>query len=282
MVVGLALCVIGLWMLLKPAEYQAAVKIIIGPSPAHEIDSNGVVDVPYVPYDPYFFEAELKVMVSEVVLSNVVDTLHLNTEWGKRYGRTLGTAEAIKLLSQHIDIGNLQNTRIVEIRVTDEDPNEAARIANAIAEAYKNYRIEQQNQQRAAGIKILEEDYQKEEARIKAMQTHLEELRKNLNLTNKESDIALKARYPEYYRTKQNLDSENITAELLKAKIEFDKKDDSIPRAIPIEVIDPAVPPKSPCGPARRLGADLLVCGLAVAGFGFYSIRSGRTGKMSA
>ncbi len=52
----------------------------------------------YVPYDPYFLEAEFKVMVSEIVLSNVVDTLDMNTKWGKRYGRTLETAETIPLL----------------------------------------------------------------------------------------------------------------------------------------------------------------------------------------
>ena len=361
----------------------------------------------FVPYDPYFLETEFKAMVSEMVLSNVVETLDLNTAWGKRYGRTLDTAETIKLLGPQIDIENPPNTRLVEIRVTDEDPNEAARIANAIAEAYKDYRIAQHDRQMAAGIKALEEGYVKEEAKISLMQSNLDLLRRQLNIDgnnppsnqaplptinleqqqhvkellsedeagylklknelvrlqslqatnpavlrdvlptmtsddmladllrkldentrklaaetngvggispdraalqtsiahlNNQIDnrvagimITLQTRVDSaktaldtiyrrleeldaargpYWEAKDKLEQEKETAELLKVNIEFDKKDDSIPKRIPVEVIDPAVPPKSPSGPSRELGVSFLICGLMISGFGFYSLRN--------
>ena len=40
----------------------------------------------------------------------------------------------------------MRNTSLVEIRVSSEKPEEAARIANAIAEAYKAHRHEQRAQ----------------------------------------------------------------------------------------------------------------------------------------
>ncbi len=74
--------------------------------------------------------------------------------------------------------------------MTDEDPNEAAQIANEIPKAYRDYRIAQQNQQRAAGIKMLEEDYAEEEAKILLMQSNLDVLRGQLHIndTNHSND----------------------------------------------------------------------------------------------
>jgi uncharacterized protein involved in exopolysaccharide biosynthesis len=272
MVVGLTLCVVGLWILLSPVEYQAAAKIEIEP----EMVSDGPSGDTYVPYDPYFFETELKAISSDMLLSNVVETLNLSTKWGKRYGRTLETSETISLLRWQIDLRLPRNSKIVEICVTDEDPNEAARIANGIAKAYSDYRIAQHERQMANGIKMLEEDSQKEEIKIKVRQARVEELRKQLHLTNNEPDDILKAHYPEYYEAKQALGHEKFVQELLKAKIESERAEingEAIPKTIYVVEIAPAVPPTAPIGPNHKLGAVLSACGLAMSGFGFYSLR---------
>jgi uncharacterized protein involved in exopolysaccharide biosynthesis len=410
MVAGLGLCVIGVSMLPGPTEYQAAVKMRIEPDPAPDVPTIGSYDNPY---DPYFFETELKAISSDIVLSNVVETLDLNTEWGKRDGRSLDTAETIKLLRPRMDLSLLQNTKIVEIRVTDEDPNEAARIANGIAKAYLDYRIAQHSLQMTNGIKMLEEDLRKEETKISLMQSNVDSLRQSLEIhdtdpvsavysptinnetvqhlnelmiedeanyvklndeykhlqslqatnpaalrdvlpmlcsdgmlagllrelddntrklaaetnaaggassghaalqdsivdINKKidarmdgimstlqtrvdgaeselntlsnrlkqvegADMAELNRGAPYWEAKMNLESEKSTHDLLKAKIEADKEDAAtIPRWISAAAVDPAVPPTAPSGPNRKLGAVLLVFGLAMTGFGFNSLR---------
>jgi capsular polysaccharide biosynthesis protein len=158
LLIGLALCVRGLEILLSPAEYQAVVQIEIEPYSVP--DENG--DTYFS--DPYFIETDLKVMEGGMVLSNVVQTLNLDVEWGKRYanGRELETSEAIDLLRRRMVINADRNTKLIEIGVLDGDPNEAARIANTIVEAYREYRIAQHQQQLAGGIKALENEYQKE------------------------------------------------------------------------------------------------------------------------
>src|SRR5947199_379477 len=51
-------------------------------------------------YDPYFIQNEFETIKSERVLSNVVASLNLNEEWGKKYngGQTLKTHESIARL----------------------------------------------------------------------------------------------------------------------------------------------------------------------------------------
>ena len=48
-------------------------------------------------YDPYFIQTTFEIMQSQLVLSNVIGSLNLNTEWGKKYfnGETLKKYEFV-------------------------------------------------------------------------------------------------------------------------------------------------------------------------------------------
>src|ERR1035441_4914972 len=105
-------------------------------------------------YDPYFIQTEFELLQSEVILGRVIDELDLNSEWGKKYanGDRLKTSEAIGLLKGRIELRPVRNTSLIEIRVFSEKAEEAARIANAIAEAYKAHREEQRRHLSNNGI----------------------------------------------------------------------------------------------------------------------------------
>jgi capsular polysaccharide biosynthesis protein len=98
---------------------------------------------PTVGYDPYFIQTTFEIMQSQLVLSNVIAALNLNVEWGKRYfaGRTLKTTETMDILKQRIQIAPVRNTKLISITVYCDYNEEAARIANAIAESYRDYRV---------------------------------------------------------------------------------------------------------------------------------------------
>jgi uncharacterized protein involved in exopolysaccharide biosynthesis len=82
-----------------------------------------------------------EVLQSRAVLGVVVDRLQLNVEWGKKYfgGETLTGAQARELLKKRMNILPERDTRLIDITIYDEDRNEAARIANAIAACYNDY-----------------------------------------------------------------------------------------------------------------------------------------------
>jgi uncharacterized protein involved in exopolysaccharide biosynthesis len=68
-------------------------------------------------------------------LAAVVESLNLNTEWGRRYlgGDPLPTPESVKVLQARTVVAAVGKTTLIEVRVYSERPSEAAELANALA-----------------------------------------------------------------------------------------------------------------------------------------------------
>jgi capsular exopolysaccharide synthesis family protein len=140
-------------------------------------------------YDPYFIQTEFEVIQSEKVLGKVVDEMNLIVEWGKKYagGERLKRDEAITLLKGRMDLRPVRNTSLIEIRVFSEKPEEAARIANAIAYAYKDYRKEQKTKMTMGGIDTLAAHYQEHEKNLEDARKKVEELRAQFKISDIEA-----------------------------------------------------------------------------------------------
>jgi capsular polysaccharide biosynthesis protein len=84
---------------------------------------------------------ECKVIQSDAVLGPAIDKLDLNAEWGRKYnaGQNLNTTNTALLLKARLEVSPEPNTRLIDIKVFSEDKNEAARIANAIADSYSSH-----------------------------------------------------------------------------------------------------------------------------------------------
>jgi succinoglycan biosynthesis transport protein ExoP len=143
-----------------------------------------------MPYDPYFIQTTFEIMSSSLVLSNVINTLNLNVEWGKKYfnGETLKTTETMGILRNRMALAPVRNTKLISITVYSDDPKEAARLANAIAEAYTNYRLETRRENTVKGLNVLEGQYMDESNQIQTAQQHIETLRRNLGITMDQAD----------------------------------------------------------------------------------------------
>ena len=135
-------------------------------------------------YDPYFIQTTFEIINSQLVLSNVIATLNLNVEWGKKFfnGETLKTTETMEILKGRMGLSPVKNTKLMAITVYSDDKNECALIANAVAEAYKNYRIESRFKYASSGLKVLQEQYLSESNQIVAVQKNIEELRVSLGI----------------------------------------------------------------------------------------------------
>ena len=92
-------------------------------------------------FDSRFMQTECEVIQSEVILGKAIEDLDLNKEWGKRYanGDRLKTSETMALLRARVDLRPVPNTSVIEIRVYGEKPEEAAKVANSIAVAYRDH-----------------------------------------------------------------------------------------------------------------------------------------------
>ncbi len=125
---------------LLPESYLSIVRLNITPNMA-EAPLTPRSRSPVGSYDPYLVQTEFEVMQSEEILGPVIEKLDLDREWGKRYGngKPLKPSETMALLRSRIDLRPIRNTSIIAIRVFGERPDEAALIANTIAEVYRDH-----------------------------------------------------------------------------------------------------------------------------------------------
>jgi len=169
-----------------PESYSSTARIKIEPDIISDIQgvTGGGGDVTYAPYDPYFIQTAFEILQDQVVLSKVIDKLNLNVEWGKRYnsGVPLDAPVTMKMLNQRLSLDPVRNTKLIEITVYDEDKNMAANIANAVVDAYREYRLSMRDEQTKRGIKALEDQYSEDQEKIDAVQKQVDQLRDELHI----------------------------------------------------------------------------------------------------
>jgi len=172
-----------------PESYASTCKIKV----ENEINDNAGGSAPTAAqssYDPYFIQTTFEIMNSSLVLSNVISSLNLNVEWGKKYfnGETLKTSETLEILKTRMALAPVRNTKLISITVYSDDAKEAALLANTIADAYRNYRLDTRKQLTAKGLEVFENQYLAESNNIQAAQQDIENLRSNLSITVDQAD----------------------------------------------------------------------------------------------
>ena len=137
-------------------------------------------------YDPYFIQTEFEVIQSQTILEPVIKDLNLNVEWGKKYGdgNPLKTDETMALIKGRLALRPVRNTSLIEITVYSDKPDDAARLANKIAEVYKQHRVDQRRELTLGGITALEKRFNEQEQKIRAAQTNVDMWREQLKISD--------------------------------------------------------------------------------------------------
>jgi uncharacterized protein involved in exopolysaccharide biosynthesis len=147
---------------------------------------------PSTAYDPYFIQTEFEIIQSQLVLSNVIAVLNLNVEWGKKYfnGETLKTTETMEILKGRMALAPIKNTTLIAITVYSDDRNEAALIANAVAESYKDFRAKSRLDWIKPTIEALQKQYLQESNQITQLSEEVNQLSaKSTDYTNYQQQV---------------------------------------------------------------------------------------------
>ena len=109
-----------------------------------KVEQDATLTAGAIAYDPQFLQTTFELIQSQLVLGRAVDRLNLNVEWGKKYfnGELLKTSETLQILKGRLSLADVRGTKLIAITVYSDDRNEAARVANAVADAYRDYRVE--------------------------------------------------------------------------------------------------------------------------------------------
>ena len=135
-------------------------------------------------FDPYWMETQFQLIKSSAVLNRVITKLGLQERFARqdKMDTPYRMDIAFLKLSRMLRLNQYRNTSIIEINVFSHDPQEAADIANEIANAYKEYRLEDREESAKKGLKVLEEQLAIREREFTNAQAEVDKLRKDLEL----------------------------------------------------------------------------------------------------
>jgi capsular exopolysaccharide synthesis family protein len=136
-------------------------------------------------YDPFFLQTEFEKITSQVVLDEVIRLLELQPKWSKRYldGDSLSPLMVRKYLKSSLQVKLSRNTSLVEIWAYSEDKDEAAQLANTVAEVYKDSRLMQRRELKEKGVQVLQTQLEKRKLELAELQANLNEIRKTNEIT---------------------------------------------------------------------------------------------------
>ena len=160
LLVGLAFCGLGLWLMLQPAQYEATAKIKTASDNFDDDVGDYLKDHPEIKtwYDPYFITSIMDRLRSDDILTNVVERLRLNEVWyeDRFTGSPLKTTESTAIIRKHLRLAHLSNTMLTAITFYSTNPKEAVQIPNTIAEVYREYRMKQRIEKAKKELKTLQ------------------------------------------------------------------------------------------------------------------------------
>jgi polysaccharide biosynthesis transport protein len=140
-------------------------------------------------YDPYWMQTEFETIQSKSILHRVITNLNLSKKWAEKYQTEgeLTTEQAYRILRGQIDVQQSRNTSLIEISAYSEDNNEAAVIANTIAEVYRNTRLDSRKVATERGVKTLEEEWKKQDELVRAKQGEVDKMKNELGISDYEA-----------------------------------------------------------------------------------------------
>lgn len=138
------------------------------------------------PPDPFFLQTEFEVIQSKTNLYRVIDELNLNQEWSREYRSqgTLRTQETFEILRDKIDVRQYRNTTMIEIRAYSRNKAEAARIANKIADVYRDSRLREREKMAERGIEKVQESLAVQQRKVATLQGELDRIREDNRITD--------------------------------------------------------------------------------------------------
>jgi serine/threonine protein kinase len=243
------------------------------------------------PPDGNFFQLQSQIIKSEVILGSVIEDLKLKEAWGRRYngGRKLTVKQTLELLRPFVELSSVRDTGLIEIHVLRERPDEAASIANTIADAYRQYRANQSAQLSQGLEKGLKDQLEAANGKIAAARQELDKLQKASNIGETTAQEArdpasAEAKERPFWQKKRDLEDLLRFRNELASQVLSQSMGDVFPRTMSVEIVDRAVPALHPARPNKPLNLVLGAAGGGVLGllagglvllFGSRRVRSG-------
>ena len=176
---------------LRPSEYLGRVQIQVQRE-ARDIEvfrdtgSVGNLGSEQLPYMT-FMQTQFEIIQSRETLKQVIENglnaagqpLELKKNWGVPTNE-----DAYRILKKKVETQDVRGTDLIDIEVYDTDPQLAADIANAVAEAYKTRRQDEEQSRAMKALALLDEQIRSQEGRLEKARNNMIQLMEELNIVD--------------------------------------------------------------------------------------------------
>jgi capsular exopolysaccharide synthesis family protein len=189
---------------------------------------------------------QFEIIQRKEMLYPVIDSLGLEQRWKGAYGFT-NKEQAYFRLRNMIDIREIRNTELIQIVVMSTDRQEAAEIANRIAEEYQKKRIEDQQQLVSRSLTQLQDEVEKQRKKVDVLRSEAARIRTENKIPDFSPDNIQDPRDAAnevYQSVEQQVSTERLRVSSLRAKYDQIAKltDDQVMRSIStLEILDPTI-----------------------------------------
>jgi hypothetical protein len=112
-------------------------------------------------HDPQFIATTIRTLREAAILQPVIKELYLVKHYSKA-GPQLSMEQVLRRLNKKLVVKEVRNTGLVELGVYDSDPQEAAKIANAIFLSYRNHRLKELQMEIEMGLAQFTDEVEKQ------------------------------------------------------------------------------------------------------------------------
>lgn len=191
-------------------------------------------------FDPVYFQTQIEQIKSKEILYPVIEKLGLQKAYGKEFLGTdasLTQEQAYDILKfKKMDIDVKRGTFMIEIRVQSLNPQEAALVANTVAETYIEFRKNESSSKYERGLTNLSQQVERQRDEVKKAREKIEELRKSLGVDmmpgssrdQQLSDAELQRKSTQLDELKSDMVARKVRFEQLQ-KLPLDKLIDTLP-----------------------------------------------------
>jgi capsular exopolysaccharide synthesis family protein len=142
-------------------------------------------------YDPLFMRTQFEVIQSRPILEETVRKLNLTQKLGSAYGYVNlpdRDQRTVKLLGRSMRVQQYRDTNLIEIRIylaepKESAPQEAADVANTIAEVFRDQRAGASRTERERALRALQSTLQDQEKKVSGLQARVEKIRLDEGIT---------------------------------------------------------------------------------------------------
>ncbi len=256
LVVAPLIVVMGtVYTLMLPNIYSSSATIAVTES--QDLDPFSSGNGNYPAYNPYYLRTQFEILQSRPILNSVINRLNLQEKWGMD-GTKLPREVSLQILQKSITVIQDRDTTLIRIIAKRDNPEEAAVIANELAETYRDYQLDEISKKKRTMLDRIDAAMKEQAQRVLDVEQRVSGVRQSYEFpANPEREESIELR-----KAKADLENERLIYDQLNKRMKQEIAMMGVP-GNPVEIIDAAEPNRRPVSPNLFMNT---ICSVVVAG----------------